>query len=201
MCGEKSGEEGYVEISAYITAGGSSLRFNEDKSLYSYHGKPLIRHVYDRLSELFPKVCVVANDAAKYVFLHAEIIPDRIPGLGPLGGLYTALDHAATEKIFFCGCDMPCISAGLIRHMIALSSDYDVVVPVVPKGYEPLHAVYAKRCLAFVKDGIESGCRKIIAFYPHIRLKEVAVEEMQRFGNWEEMLCNINYKHEASESP
>ena len=162
-----------------------------------YRGKPLIQHVYDLLNELFPKVSVIANDAGKYSFLNTEIISDLVTGYGPKGGLYTALAHAAAERIFFCGCDMPNISAGLVRYLVELSADYDVIVPVVPKGYDPLHAVYAKQCLPFVKESIEEGRRKIIAFYPSVRVREVHIEEMQRFGDWEEMLFNINYKHEA----
>jgi hypothetical protein len=49
--------------------------------------------------------------------------------------------------------------------MAGLSSDYDVVVPVVPKGYDTLHAVYAKHCLPFGKDSIESGRKKILAVF------------------------------------
>ena len=188
-----------MEITAYITAGGSSSRFREDKSLFIYRGKPLIQHVYDLLRDLFPQVCVIANDSGKYSFLNTEIIADLVKGFGPKGGLYTALAHAATERIFFCGCDMPNISAGLVRYLVELSAGYDVVVPVVPKGYDPLHAVYAKQCLPFVKYSIESGRRKIIEFYPRVRVREVHVEEMQRFGNWEDMLFNINYKHEVAE--
>jgi molybdopterin-guanine dinucleotide biosynthesis protein A len=188
-----------MEITAYITAGGSSSRFKEDKSLFIYRGKPLIQHVYDLLSGLFPRVCVIANDAGKYSFINAEIISDLVTGYGPKGGLYTALDHASTDRIFFCGCDMPTISPGLVKYLVGLSADYDVVVPVVPKGYDPLHAVYSRLCLPFVKDSIESGRRKIIAFYPRVRVREVHIEEMQRFGDWEEMLFNINYKHEAAE--
>lgn len=188
-----------MDITAYITAGGSSSRFKDDKSLYVYRGKPLIQHGYDMLNELFQKVCIIADDASKYAFLNAEIIPDLVKGFGPKGGLYTGLAHAATERIFFCGCDMPNMSAGLVRYLVELSADYDVVVPVVPKGYDPLHAVYAKQCLPFVKKSIDSGMRKIIAFYPDVRVKEVTVEEMQRFGDWEEMLFNINYRHEVAE--
>jgi molybdopterin-guanine dinucleotide biosynthesis protein A len=91
------------------------------------------------------------------------------------------------------------MSAGLIRYLVELSADYDVVVPVVPKGYDPLHAVYSKKCLPFVKKSIDSGRRKIIAFYPDARVREVPVEEMQRFGDWKEMLFNINYRHEVAE--
>lgn len=182
---------------AYITAGGSSSRFRQDKSLYLYRGKPLIQHVVDALRAVFPAVYIVANDGQKYAFLGADVIPDLVRGLGPVGGLYTALAHADAERIFFCGCDMPHISAGLVRHLADLSSGYDVVVPVVPKGYDPLHAVYAKACLPLVESSIRAGRKKIIAFYPRARVREVPVEEMSRFGSWEDMLYNINYKHEA----
>lgn len=189
-----------MNATAYITAGGKSLRFKKDKSLYIYQGKPLVQHAYDILRTIFPHVFVIANDSSKYSFLKTEIIPDLVKGFGPKGGLYTALAHAATERIFFCGCDMPNISAGLVRHMLALSSDYDVVVPVVPKGYDPLHAVYSKRCLKHIKKSLESGTKKIIAFYPHVKVREIPVEEMQRFGDWEKMLFNINYRHEVKAS-
>lgn len=187
-----------MNTTAYITSGGKSLRFKEDKSLYLYRGKPLIQHVYDILSTIFPSVCVIANDVSKYRFLKARIIPDRIESFGPKAGLYTALDDATTERIFFCGCDMPNISAGFVRHMVALSADYDIVVPVVPKGYDPLHAVYSKQCLSYVKKSIESGSKKIIAFYSQVKVKEITVEEMRRFGDWEKMLFNINTSQDVS---
>lgn len=186
-----------MDITAYITAGGSSRRFKEDKSLFPYRGKVLIQHVYDTLSGIFPKVCVIANDCDKYSFLNTCIIPDLVQGLGPVGGLYTALAHARTESIFFCGCDMPCLSHALIRYLVGLSAGYDVVVPVVPKGYEPVHAVYSKRCLPHIKDSIDSGSRKIIPFFNRVRVREVCVDEMRPFGSWETMLFNINYPHDA----
>jgi molybdopterin-guanine dinucleotide biosynthesis protein A len=187
-----------MEITGYITAGGKSRRFEEDKSLYPYRGKPLIQHVYEVLRSIFPRVCVIADEGAKYSFLDADIIPDRVKGFGPLGGLYTALAHTAADRIFFCGCDMPNLSRDLIGHMAALSAGYDVVVPAVPKGYEPLHAMYAKRCLHLVEKSIEAGRRRLIAFYSEVKVRKVTVEEMQRFGDWEHMLYNINYKHEAA---
>jgi len=187
-----------MDITAYITAGGSSLRFKEDKSLFLYRGKALIQHVYDTLGALFPKVCIIANDGGKYAFLTDSVIPDLVQGLGPMGGLYTALAHARSERIFFCGCDMPHLSPGLIKYLAELAAGYDVVVPVVPKGYDPLHAVYAKQCLPLVKKSIEAGAKKIIAFFPGVRVREVSVDEMQVFGSWETMLFNINYRDDAA---
>lgn len=189
-----------MNITAYITAGGSSRRFKEDKSLYPYRGKALIQNVYETLSCFFPEVFIIANQHEKYAFLTADVIPDLVEGFGPLGGLYTALMHTRSERIFFCGCDMPHLSHGLINYMVELSADYDVVVPVVPKGYEPVHAVYSKQCLPFVKNSIDSGDKRTIAFYSRVRVREVSVDEMGQFGDWEKMLFNINYPHEAAPS-
>jgi molybdopterin-guanine dinucleotide biosynthesis protein A len=189
-----------MNTTAYITAGGNSRRFKEDKSLYSYRGKALIQNVYETLSGFFPQVFIIANEYKKYEFLTADIIPDLVQGFGPLGGLYTALVHARSERIFFCGCDMPHLSHCLINYMVELSVDYDVVVPVVPKGYEPVHAVYSKQCLPLIKNSIDSGDKRIIAFYNRVRVREVSVDEMGQFGDWEKMLFNINYRHEAAPS-
>ena len=189
-----------MDTTAYITAGGKSRRFKEDKALYSYRGKALIHTVYDTLSGFFPQVFIIANEHEKYAFLTADVIPDLVQGFGPLGGLYSALVHARSEYIFFCGCDMPHLSHGLINYLVELSAKYDVVVPVVPKGYEPVHAVYSKKCLPYIKDSIDSGTKKIIAFYHSVRVREVSVDEMQQFGDWEKMLFNINYRHEAAPS-
>jgi len=186
-----------MNITAYITAGGNSRRFKEDKSLYSYRGKALIQNVYDTLSELFQQIVIISNEYGKYGFLNADVIPDLVQGFGPLGGLYSALVHARSERIFFCGCDMPHLSHGLINYLLELSEDYDVVVPVVPKGYEPVHAVYSKQCLSSIKNSIASGNKKNTAFYHRVRVREVSVDEMQQFGDWEKMLFNINYRHEA----
>jgi molybdopterin-guanine dinucleotide biosynthesis protein A len=187
-----------MNITAYITAGGNSRRFKEDKSLYSYCGKALIQNVYDTLSGFFPQVSIIANEYAKYGFLTADVIPDLVQGFGPLGGLYSALVHTRSERIFFCGCDMPHLSHGLINYLVGLSAGYDVVVPVVPKGYEPVHAVYSKQCVPFIENSIDSGNKKITAFYHRVRVREVSVDEMQQFGDWEKMLFNINYRHEAA---
>jgi molybdopterin-guanine dinucleotide biosynthesis protein A len=187
-----------MDTTAYITAGGNSRRFKQDKSLYPYRGKALIQHVYDTLGALFPKVCIVANDCDKYNFLGADVVPDLVQGIGPMGGLYTALAHARSERIFFCGCDMPNLTRDLISFMVGLAADYDVVVPVVPKGYDPLHAIYSKQCLPFIKDSIAAGDKKIRGFFHRVRLREVSVDEMRQFGDWEHMLFNINYRHDAA---
>jgi molybdopterin-guanine dinucleotide biosynthesis protein A len=43
---------------------------------------------------------------------------DCIARSGPIGGIYTALKSSQAEAVLFLACDMPFVSAGLLRRMI-----------------------------------------------------------------------------------
>jgi molybdopterin-guanine dinucleotide biosynthesis protein A len=42
---------------------------------------------------------------------------DLVPRCGPLGGVYSALKTSRAELLVFLACDMPFVSAGLLRRM------------------------------------------------------------------------------------
>ena len=44
---------------------------------------------------------------------------DLVPRRGPLGGVYTALTTSQAEDLLFLSCDMPFVSAGLLRTLIS----------------------------------------------------------------------------------
>jgi molybdopterin-guanine dinucleotide biosynthesis protein A len=184
------------QISAYITVGGASSRFRGDKSVHIYNGKPLIKHVYDVLASVFGDVCVISNDAGKFQFLGCTTMPDIIPGLGPIGGIMTALTHSKTEKIFMCACDMPNLSASFIAHMIEVSTAHDIIVPRTGKGYQPLHAVYSKKCLPYINELIGQGRRQIISFYDKVDVCEIDEDEVKKFADPEILFSNINFRED-----
>lgn len=187
------------DIRAYIMAGGKSTRFKKDKSLHPFEGTPLIQIVYDIISPLFSSVTIVANDPSKYAFLTDSIIQDIIPGLGPLGGIYSALEHAETNRIFVFACDTPFINADFISYMKGLPDYYDIIIPELYGNYEPLHAIYGPGCLAPVKEAITSGGRKITDFFERVSLRKVTDEEILFYSNDSEeprMFLNINYQHD-----
>jgi len=103
-----------IYTSAYILAGGQSKRFGQDKSLYSLEDRPLIQHVFDIITPLFPKIYIIANDPDKFNFLPVKVYPDLISGLGPAGGIYTALDHLKEDRAFIFACDLPYLNDGFI---------------------------------------------------------------------------------------
>jgi 2-C-methyl-D-erythritol 4-phosphate cytidylyltransferase len=48
--------------SAIILAGGKGVRFNGEKQFIHFHGKPLYKHVYDKVADLVDEVIIVGID-------------------------------------------------------------------------------------------------------------------------------------------
>jgi len=156
-----------------VLAGGKSSRMGFNKALIEFGGKRLIETAVDRLSGLFPEVLIVANDPDLYAHLGMPVIPDLIPGSGSLGGLYTGLASASHPTAFFAACDMPFLNPDLISLLVREAEGWDVVVPRVAGELHPLHAVYAKPCLPYMKEAIEGGRLKIAGFFPKVRVKPI----------------------------
>jgi molybdopterin-guanine dinucleotide biosynthesis protein A len=156
-----------------VLAGGKSSRMGSNKALIQFGGKRLIEIAVDRLSGLFPEVLIIANDPDQYAYLGVTILADLIPNSGPLGGLYTGLSAASHARAFFSACDMPFLNADLISFLVREADGWDIVVPRVAGELHPMHAVYAKTCLPYMKDAIESGRLKIAGFFPNVRVKQI----------------------------
>src|ERR1700688_130308 len=112
----------------YVLAGGASSRFGRDKALVRFGAIPLLQEIVQLAQTCTSEVAVVAG-AQKYVDLGGEfeIIEDRWPGEGPLGGIITALQHTAAtnrsaEWNLMLSCDMPFLTAELLVFLVAAAS-------------------------------------------------------------------------------
>ena len=75
-----------------VLAGGKSQRFGEDKSQVKLAGKLLIDHMLTEIIDEFKELLIVSNN--KISFHNSEkisIIEDFKKGLGPLGGVLSAM--------------------------------------------------------------------------------------------------------------
>ncbi len=156
-----------------VLAGGKSSRMGFNKALVEFGGRRLIEIAVDRLSGLFPEVLIIANDPDLYAYLGVTILPDLVPNSGSLGGLYTGLASASHPRAFFAACDMPFLNPDLISLLVREAEGWDVVVPRVAGELHPMHAVYAKPCLPYMKEAIEGGRLKIAGFFPRVRVKPI----------------------------
>ena len=98
-------------IHVAVLAGGQSRRMGRDKALLQLGDQTLIERVLAAAHPLgYPRLII--GDPAAYAHLGLPVHPDRHPGLGPLGGLYTALS-TTDAPVLLLACDLPFLTSGL----------------------------------------------------------------------------------------
>ena len=134
-----------------------------DKALLPYRGVPLAAHIAGAVREAAGSAALV-GDPARYGHLGWAVIPDVMPGCGPLGGIYTALLHSAADWNLIVACDMPEVTAPLLAALVegAERAGTGCFIPAGATGaLEPLCAVYHRRTAAHIGAALARGVRKV----------------------------------------
>ena len=185
-------EDGMTEIIAAVLVGGKSRRYGRNKALEIFQGERLIDRQLRKVQSLFTEVLVITNEPGDYLHLEVTLLRDVIPGLGPLGGIYTGLLFAQGKSVFVTACDMPFLQPAVVKHMVQLSMNNDVVVPQKREGLEPLHAIYSARCLPHIKKMLERGKFQVVSFFPAVKVCRLSQEELQNLDPHGLSFFNIN---------
>jgi molybdenum cofactor guanylyltransferase len=154
-------------LAGFVLAGGKSTRMGRDKALLEIEGEPLAART-GRIVKEAAGSAVIIGDPRRYRFPGFEIIADEIPGLGPIGGLLTALEHSRAPWNLIVACDMPSITVEALRQLIAGIENAGPALAVVPlseRGVEPLCAIYHRECLPEVRRAIRAN---------RLRMKDLA---------------------------
>ena len=86
-------------ILAFVLAGGKSKRFGRDKSQVKLGNKILIDYILSEIIDLYKDILIVTNEPIK--FLNSDkisITSDIKKGLGPLGGVFSAMRWAKDNR-------------------------------------------------------------------------------------------------------
>ena len=188
-------------LTVAIQAGGESRRMGVDKAHIDFHGQPLIVRVLERLAPLADEILVTTNHPENYSFLEVPCIPDRLPGQGALGGLFTALSAAHHPLVGVIACDMPFASAELLAYQlkVLLAEEADAVIPRTPDGLEPFHAIYRKAtCLPLVQAALEKGQRRVDSWLAQAKIRYLTPEEIARHDPDGLAFLNINTPDELA---
>jgi molybdopterin-guanine dinucleotide biosynthesis protein A len=160
-----------------VLAGGKSARMGMEKAALRIGDETLLARIVRRLHLALSEVYVVGPSHLAALAPGASVLPDDTPGMGPLGGLSTALAHAPSQRIFLMGCDMPFVEPALMRAMARYAACHpgaDVVALQTPRGPEPLHAVYTQRCASAVRERLAAADgRSLTALLEQLNVKEL----------------------------
>ncbi|HSQ17684.1 MAG TPA: molybdenum cofactor guanylyltransferase [Anaerolineales bacterium] len=186
-------------LTVAIQAGGESKRMGQDKGLVAFQGQPLIMRVLNRVAVIADELVITSNQPESYRFLGLTPVPDRQPGRGALGGLYTALDAAHHPAVAVVACDMPFVNPLLLAFQLQLLNETgaDLVIPRTPDGLEPFHAVYRREtCLPHVRAALQFDQRRVDAWFPLVKVYELTPEAIQPYDPLGLAFLNINTPQE-----
>jgi molybdopterin-guanine dinucleotide biosynthesis protein A len=173
-------------------AGGQSRRFGRNKALEPYRGKRFIDQCVESLRPHCDPVLLVANDLSLYYDVDATLIRDVMTHQGPLGGIYTALLFSPGEWVLVKATDMPFLVPDLITLLLQAREGGDAVVPTVGEYYEPLLALYHRRCLPAVADTLQRGEKRVIEFYSKVKVRTVSEAEWRPVDPHGRSFWNMN---------
>jgi len=130
-----------ASIAIAILAGGQSRRMGQDKASLMLDGQSWLERMIDAARTISPSVAVVGRGGAR-----ADIgwLSDEAPGLGPMGGLRTALAHL-NQPVLLVGCDMPRVDASALGWLMRAAQESGAKYGVATRRQgriEPLFSVY-----------------------------------------------------------
>lgn len=160
-----------------VLAGGRSTRLGQDKVRLRLpgDGRDMLARTADLLAACTDGVVIScrAPDAGEETLALPGIrsIPDAEPGLGPLGGVWSAL-RELRQPILVLSCDLPFMDVPTLRRLIdargarppeALMTTFQQA----ETGFiEALVAVYEPACLPWFDAAWEQGIRKFSVVIP-----------------------------------
>jgi molybdenum cofactor guanylyltransferase len=171
-----------------LLAGGAARRFGrQPKGLARLRGVRIADLALAALRGATTSQVVVANDpqGARW-FPGVPVVADQVPGLGPLGGLSSALRAAAGAPVLVVAWDMPFVTTELLLELRRRGeAGASAVVPVhgeAPQA-EPLCAWYAAGSLATCQALLEAGARRAAALFEALpRAVTMGDAELAPFG-------------------
>jgi molybdopterin-guanine dinucleotide biosynthesis protein A len=185
---------------AAILAGGAARRFGgRDKSRLVVDGRAIIVRQIGVLSALAAPVFIVGGDATRFADLELPVIPDLFIGTGAIGGIYTALEHAGTDRVIVVACDLPFLTTPLLSTLADMATQGDGAWVRSARGVEPLVAVYRRCARPAIRAAIEAGRLKAMDLAHVLQMREMTGDMVAAFGAPERLLANVNTPEEYAQ--
>ena len=178
-------------ITGIVLAGGLSSRMGHDKarvSLIQGESVDFLSRAITMLSACCERVIIAGREHPEH-----EYCLDTVPGLGPVGGIATALAMSDNACLVL-SCDLPFMEAEVLERLIThraqrLEDTLSTLYRQKDTGHvEALVAIYEREALPFFQASVQNS---------HLKISQVVPPSRQHFldYNAEEALpfFNINY--------
>lgn len=178
------------DILGVILAGGQSRRFGSDKAAAQLGGRRLIERVVAKAGRQTAALVVSGRDYG----LGLPVIPDTVPGQGPLAGVLSALEWAKAAGFSATAtfsCDAPFFPPDLVARL-AEGVRSGKTCSVVRSGglRHPIFAVWRTSARDRLRHAYDAGIRALKAAQDEVEAAEISFPAGPGPGG--DMFFNIN---------
>jgi molybdopterin-guanine dinucleotide biosynthesis protein A len=178
-------------VSALILAGGASRRMGRNKAWLELEGHTLLGLAIEKVRAAgCAEVMISGRGDADYSTFGCPVLYDLEPGFGPVAGIERGLHACATPLLLVLAVDLPQMTVDFLKRLRRRCNALTGAVPWRAGDFEPLAAIYPKRCHALAFDALIRGrhsardfavaCRRERA----VRILRVTTETAPCFINW-----------------
>jgi molybdenum cofactor guanylyltransferase len=181
------------EVTAFILAGGKSMRMGVDKAFVELQGRALLAGALEVARGVTSDVRIV-GDAAKFAKF-APAVEDIFRNCGPLGGIHAALRASATDLNLILAVDAPFVPTQFLSYMIDQAGKFSSVSAVIPRaagGWQPLCAVYRRSFAESAENALRIGQNKIDRLFDLLAIRVIDEDELVRAGFSVDIFQNLN---------
>lgn len=181
-----SDHRGTASVRAFVVAGGRSSRMGRDKALLPYGDVTLLEHAIGKVLAVTHDITILCGPTRRYEDFRRPVVTDAVCGVGPLGGLYSALFSASVDqrpRMLWLAVDMPLVPASLLTRLIEELDQADTAMARTQNGLEPLCAAFrTEPALRAVRSALLRGQLKLTAALEGLSLASV-IADVASFAN------------------
>jgi molybdopterin-guanine dinucleotide biosynthesis protein A len=127
------------------------------------------------------------------------VLPDALPGSGPLGGIYTGLQKSSSDWNLFFACDLPNLTPRVVELLLerAATTAAQAVVPFAGNRFQPLCAAYHRSCFPFIQAVIDGGRGlSLVGLLSLLRVDPLTPGPDENSDAWENLFLNVNTREQ-----
>jgi molybdenum cofactor guanylyltransferase len=170
-----------IDCSAIILAGGLNTRMQgHNKAFLEIDGKTILDRLLASLRSMFSEILLVTRQPELYAgYDGMRLVEDIHQERSSLTGIHAGLVHAKASFGFMVPCDIPFLQPELIRLLLdELEPTLDILVPFYDGHYQPLCAIYSRRCIPLIEKQLSSSDYKISHLFERLHVKTVPIEKL-----------------------
>lgn len=175
-------------VSGVVLAGGASRRMGRDKAGLVLGGRTLLQRQVDKLRSLGIMDILLSGTGLPAV-PGVRVVPDELPGNGPMGGLHACLRAAENDACLVVSVDAALVPAAALARLRQCHLD-GVTVLRHGEWVEPLIGVYDRAAAAQIAVLLGEGVRRVRALREKVRWRYFD------YLGPEELLMNCNTPEE-----